>query len=276
MADSGHYGTRDPGESRQGIYVCTADGRFLSSINHLDVERVLKTLKRGLMKWNQLPDHEREPKPVAAEMKIENRWEHQRPMDGLVLTAYSRDLHFKATPDSKPMKTWNVDSAWFDRKEMKSLLPKHVAAGQSFDFPDFFVARLCRLHFVDCVKGQTEAFQKSEIEGSRISATVVVADENKIKLQINGTSSGVCRSGRYPRGVVTKIIGDATFDKATERFTQFDMVAIGKRWGRTKYNDRLAQQSETPIGFAFQITQTDEHAVIPGIFWSYDASWIKR
>ena len=276
MADSGHYGPRDNGESRQGIYVCTADGKFLSSINTLDADLVLETMKRGLNKWKKLPADERRPKTNTSEMKIERRWEPQRPKDGLVFTVYSRDLHRKATPDSRSLKTWNVDSAWFNSKEMKSLLPKNITIGQTFEFPDFFVARLSKLHLVDCVKGQTEAFGKSEIAGSKISGTVIGVDANQIEVEIKGTTSGISKSGRFPRGVVTTIIGDATFDRESEKFEKFDMVAIGKRWGRTRFNDRRAQQKESPIGFTFHITKPDEPIVIPGVFWSYDASWIKR
>ena len=274
MANSGHYGSRESGKSRQGIYVFTADGKFLASINRLDPDSVLDMMKRGLRKWKQLPENERRPKS-AETITAEHRWEKLRPMDGLVLTSYSRDLHRTAKPDSKPMKTWNVDSAWFSLEETRSLVPADAAQGQTFEFPQVFVSRLCRLHFVDCVKGQTDSFNVDEIAGSRISAKVVSGTDRELKLEIFGNSSGVRKQGKFARGVQTKIVGDAVFNRFEQRFTSFHLVAIGKRWGKTRFNDRVAQQGESPIGFALHLTKPDEPIVIPGIIWAYKAPWVK-
>ena len=192
-----------------------------------------------------------------------------------MLTVHSRDLHNKANPDSRPLKNWNVDSAWFSAEEAKSLLPENANVGDSFDFPAMFVERICRFHLVDCVKGQTDSFKKPEVADSKIRGKVTSVNSGNIEIQIKGTTSGVSRTGRYPRGVVTNLIGDATFDKTRANFTSFNMVAIGKRRGRTKFNDRVAQQGESPIGYSFQLSTPQEPTVIPGIIWGYDASWMK-
>ena len=73
---------------------------------------------------------------------------------------------------------------------------------------------------------------KSGIPGS--SATVVGPIDQQIQLELSGSTSGVCTTGRYPRGVQTQLIGDATYDLVNRRFTRFNFVAIGKRWGRTR------------------------------------------
>ena len=60
MADQGsHYGKRERGKSRQGIYVFTASGKFLASINDLSADNVLQMLERGWEAWERLPDSEK-------------------------------------------------------------------------------------------------------------------------------------------------------------------------------------------------------------------------
>jgi len=89
MANKGHY--RRVGGSRQGIYVCTPKGDLLSSINSLDADVVLNTVKTGLEKWHELPLTERSL-PENYLLNASHRWENSYPEDGLVLTSYNIDI----------------------------------------------------------------------------------------------------------------------------------------------------------------------------------------
>ena len=273
MADKGHCGKREHGKSRQGIYVFTADGEFLSSINNLSADLVLKTLKDGLMKWKQLSEEDRKPENVGVELEPKHRLEYFYPHDGLVFTVFSRDLKVDPSPKSQRLPFWNRDSAWFSKHETEQLVPENVSAGDTFDFPEFFVARLSKLHLVDAVKGQTEAFSNDEISGSRLHAVVVSINENKIDLKILGNTIGAHKIGRYKRGVKTRLLGTATFDASEKRFAKFEFVALGKRWGETRFNDRRKQLEPSPVGYSFEMAKPEESIIVPGIFWSYDAKW---
>ena len=57
MANKGHY--RKEGGTRQGIYICSAGGTLLSSVNSLNPEVVLEAIQKGLDNWNNLPKIER-------------------------------------------------------------------------------------------------------------------------------------------------------------------------------------------------------------------------
>ena len=89
MANKGHY--KRVGGSRQGIYVCTPKGDLLSSINSLDADVVLNTVKTGLEKWHELPLTERSL-PENYLLNASHRWENSYPEDGLVLTSYNIDI----------------------------------------------------------------------------------------------------------------------------------------------------------------------------------------
>lgn len=275
MANKGHYGVKKKGKSRQGIYVFTADGEYLSSINSLSSDSVLSTLEEGLARWNSLPDTKKTPTSGSAivTMNPKHRFEDQYPRDGLVLTIHSRDLAKGGTPSSPPMPTWNVDAAWFSKSEKEAMVLPSVIVGDTFEFPKFFVDRICKLHLVDSVKGQTEAFTAKEVSGSRISASVTSIDNGIVAMDISGSTKGA-RKGKNRLGVETKLIGSAAYDLTTKRFLQFDVIALGERWGKTRFNDRKNQQHKTPIGFTFELTPSDATPVIPGIIWAYDAPWM--
>ena len=51
------------------------------------------------------------------------------------------------------------------------------------------------------------------------------------------------------RGFEGKLLGRATFDPKTERFVAFELVAVGERWGATRYNFRT-DLDRSPFGFA--------------------------
>ena len=82
MADKGHY--RKKGGSRQGIYVLSPSGDLLSSVNSLNPDVVLDVIKKGLKKWDALPNKQKRL-PKNFSKKIDHRWEDSYPIDGLIL-----------------------------------------------------------------------------------------------------------------------------------------------------------------------------------------------
>ena len=74
MANTGHY--RRAGGTRQGIYVCSPSGKLLSSINSLNSDDVLETIRSGLKKWNDLSLSEQQL-PRNHKVKAMHRWENR-------------------------------------------------------------------------------------------------------------------------------------------------------------------------------------------------------
>ena len=90
MANQGHY--RTTGGTRQGIYVCSAGGKLMSSINSLNADDVLKTIEAGLDKWDALPVSEKLLSNGYV-LNIKHRWENSYPDQGLVLTSVNADFN---------------------------------------------------------------------------------------------------------------------------------------------------------------------------------------
>ena len=70
------------------------------------------------------------------------------------------------------------------------------------------------------------------------------------------------------RGIETTILGRAKWDRTTDRFTKFDLVALGSRWGGTTFNGREHDRGPADVGFAFTLA-SDDAPVAPAYLWQY-------
>lgn len=277
MANHGHYGGNEGG-TRQGIYVCSPSGKFLASINSNDPDRVLGMLERGLKAWNDLPADERRLSS-SSEIKPQHRWEDSYPSDGLVLTMVTRDLPEKCDPSAPCAEKWNQDQVWFSQDEARSWLPADPQPGQTHQLPEDLVYRLAGLHLVDTVKGQSARFSRRGIAGSHIDAKVVGREGSEVKLQLTGRTSGMTDASWWrdtSNGIVLQLLGHATFDLGSQRFTEFEMLALGRRWGYTRFNGRRRDPEHGPVGFVFQLASERTVPIAPAFVFSYDADWLAR
>jgi hypothetical protein len=277
MADHGHYGGQ-PGHSRQGIYVCSPSGKFLASINSNSADRVLEMMQRGLSAWNKLSEQEKRLSPDS-KIKPRHRWEDSFPANGLVLTMITRDLPEQCDPTMPCEVKWNQDAVWFTKDEARRWLPENPQPGDRHEIPAELVNRLARFHLVDTVNGQTTALSRRAVEGSTLATQVVERGGSRVKVKILGTTHGnsTGRGNREtPHGVVTRVLGRATYDLQAESFVEFEMVALGRRWGRTQFNGRRRSAESGPLGFVFQLAPRDAAPIAPAFVSDYDADWIKQ
>jgi hypothetical protein len=286
FCEEGHYGGRTrPTSTRQGIYCCTPSGRFLASVNTTDPRRMERMLREALRKWEALPVKERllDFDPTSRRAEIRRR-EQLYPTDGLPLRVYARDMPRKNVPDDWRKAAWNVDSLWFRKDEARALLPEHLREGQHVDWPRLLLHRLIRNNLVDNVRGQTNGYKADQVQVARQRTTVARASPTAVIVRFEGESratttgswpkdgkyAGMQQHGPNSRGVGTRLSGEAEFDPQTGRFTRFELVAVGTRWGRTRYNFRQDDLDESPIGFAVVFDPADPgNRVAPALFSAY-------
>ena len=251
MANHGHYGGQ-PGSTRQGIYVCSPSGKFLASINSNDADRVLEMMREGLANWESLSAPERRLS-TENEIKPRHRWENSFPSDGLIVNVISRDLPAQCDPLAPSEVKWNQDRVWYSREEARRWLGQDPQQGDVHQLPQELVARLARFHFVDNVKGQTSRFSRSGVERSQLSTEVIERQGPSVKLKVSGMTRGVAAEGWWQpaNGVVTRLLGHATFDLQRDAFVEFEMVALGRRWGYTRYNGRRTRPQIGAFGLRF-------------------------
>ena len=239
-------------------------------------------LERALEVWSELPEAQRylgqldELPALGGQRRIS-----QYPEDGLVLRVHSRDLPRDDAPNDWRGKASNRDHAWFRRAELASFLPGSLERGQKVRVEDELFRRLVALHLVDNVRGQVRLFVPEDVEHAELWSEVVGREGDRVKLAFSGSSRAVAR-GRWPvagyrdrddpteqeRGFETELLGRATWDLASESFVEFDLVAIGRRWGGTQYNCRADDLAPTGIGVAFTLA-SDGERVAPASIWRY-------
>ncbi len=276
MAANGHYRTKN--KTKQGMYVCTPGGEFLASVNSNNPDRVMAMMREGLQAWNALKPDQRIEVDASIE-KPDRRAEASEPDDGLILAVYARDLPDTLDPNSQAGEKWNRDTAWFSKQEALELIPGKREVGQSLKFPQPLVNRLVALHLVDAVKGQTEHYASEDVQDSEIVATITDVASDTVTMELAGkTTVGTTRSTRRssPHGVATRLLGRAEFDLKKLKFTQFEIVALGRRWGHTRFNFRREENRESnPIGFVLQLAPEDEPPIVPAFYWAYKSTWMK-
>lgn len=285
FCEEGHYGgRRKPTSTRQGIYCATPGGTFLASVNSTDPRRLEAMLKQAQARWKAMPEAERymqeAPKAGAADRF---RGESNYPEGGLVLRVYTRDL----PRDERPRRgwraaAWNEDFAWFKAQEARAFVPEEHEVGAERRVEAALVRRLARCHFVDNVFGQTRPFRDAEVEQARLTSRVVKLEGAQIHLVLEGATR-TSAEGRWhmgglrfekkkmTRGFEARLRGTAVFDTATARFTAFEMVAVGTRWGGTQYNARDDDLDPAPMGVALVLAgDSPAERVTPAHYWSYE------
>ncbi|MGI9517622.1 MAG: hypothetical protein ACR2NP_11285 [Pirellulaceae bacterium] len=278
IADVGHY--RHHRSTRQGIYVCTASGVLLGSMNSHNAEAVAQMLEDSLEQFAAMTLAERKL-PADADIRPAHRWEESYQTDGLDLTMYARDLPESCDPDEESQPAWNQDRIWFSQAEAGSFLPpdrERLEAGAEYTLPSSLVTRIVRFSIIDTVRGQTTFYSPEEVADSTIRATIESVSENAITLRLSGQTSAESAKSRgrdLPHGIRTQLLGQATWNPNARRFSSFEIVAVGTRWGRTVFNGRRSQLEESPVGFVIQLTPADAPLVAPSFLWGYRAAWVK-
>lgn len=284
FADKAHY--RGKGGTRQGIYVVAPSGKLLGSVNSLDADAVGVLLERSLREWRRLPDADRRL-PPDADLSGRRRWEDSFPRSGLVLTATVRDLPADANPKHTPAVKWNRDHVWFTKDEARGWIPEDRTVGATRRIPDVIGERLARFHLVDTVRGQSLPFAKEEIVSIDVMTEIMAHTADVIRLRIAGATHAVARgawimgdndwktSSSQPRGITATLLGYATYDVGSDVFTEFDLVAVGRRWGATQNNGRRDDDASGAIGFVFSLAPHDGAERVPPAFIDvYNADWV--
>jgi hypothetical protein len=253
FANIGH--SREPGGTRQGVYVATPAGKLLASVNSSDPREVEEVIRKGLKRWEELPPGQRTLAENLDPKKAEQwqRRERMYPQDGLVLRVVCRDLPRQGAGEVPKQwrDAWNIDYAWFRKEEARSFVPVEFQPGATRAVPRELVERLARLHLVDSVRAQTEPFDKLDVARAEITAAVVeVADAGRrVSLRLDGATrtSHEVANKEENRGYDAKLMGRAVYDTKLERFTSFELLAVGSRWGATTCNMRVSDRGPAPM-----------------------------
>jgi len=293
IAEQGHYaGRTKPTATRQGLYVATVDGHLLASVNSSRADEVLKMMKGGVAKWQQRQalGMAGSEKKVRKKTRLDKNYSVPFPKGGLVLAEVCRDL---PRPNNPSFKNWhhNFDHVWLTREEVAQFKPvstdgkgkpKTASKGQKYKIDEAVIKRLAQFHFVDQVNGEASSWDESDVKDAFLNAEVVEVADGRVKVKLSGRAKCIKppTGNRNPfsgaridkeRGVDLKVSGYLVYKPEADRFTSFDLVAHGPRWGAAVYNFRQRDLGPEPIGFAFRLLETKpENMTQPKfLLWGY-------
>jgi hypothetical protein len=150
--------------------------------------------------------------------------------------------------------------------------------------PRPLVERLARFHFLDNVRGQTPPFPAGAIEDATLTSCVTSVGRNVVSLRLEGRTK-VVQQGDWSihgftdmnrlcsqeRGLDMKLLGSARFDRKQGRFAGFEVVAVGTRWGGTRYNCRSDDLAPAPFGAVLSLAgKSRAECIAPEHFRGYE------
>ncbi len=264
-------------------------GRLLASGNALRPGEALALMDRGLNAWKVLPWAARELDPRARGTQVA-RWEDSFPEAGLALRITLRELPANGDPSSDRRPPANRNHAWFSRDDARAFLPEQLAAGERGTLPHELFARLACLHLVDAVHGQGLPFAPEELEAGELSSKILENEAGRLRVSFDGFVRMVAKgpwllgandwvpNAEYPRSIALKLAGTASYDTATERFTSFELIAVGHRRGRTQFNGRSGPDDAGEMGFVFELVREGPSSKVSpsfvDLYRKFGATWV--
>lgn len=238
---------------RAGVYALSPSGLPLGSTHTLAVPDLMDGLGAALETWFSLEPEQHHLPPAAG---IE-RWTTRRPDDGLILTAWGRDLPPAGDRAAPRPSAFRRDQVWIERGAARALVPTPLALGATTDASREIARPLAGDVLLDDVRGAVEPFTDGQIERATLFSRVVGLHDDVVELLLWGETRAVAPGVDGARGVETTLLGHATFEPARGTFIDFELLGRGRRWGRTESNARRGEEAASPIGFVLRPT-TDE------------------
>jgi hypothetical protein len=133
---------------------------------------------------------------------------------------------------------------------------------------------------VDMVRGQTEPYKNEDVKKAHLSLRVTKVQGNVVSLELKGETRAVADGvwkvddngpTQQQRGFEANLFGYAQYHLRQQRFTSFQLVAIGTRWGGTQYNRRSDDLGRNPTGIVLTLAGNgSSDRISPGLFYAHD------
>ena len=247
----------------QGHYAVAPSGELLAASSSSNYKVLVEMMKQGLAKWATLP-REKRLLPKPPDPKVAENWRRKEelyPDDGLVLRVVARDQKRERWPDS------NLDYAWFRKDEARALLPVKPKKDAKHDVPRELVQRLARFHLLDNVHALNYTFfPKEAIEKARLTSTVIQIKGDLVSLSFDGETRASLVSPKKI-GYEPKLLGRATFNLKEQKFSSFELLAVGLRWGLGNCNQRH-NPAPALMGIVFTLAGGSQAERLPPAFIS--------
>jgi hypothetical protein len=260
------------------LVLMTSSGRLLEG----SVKKpggLAPALQGVLADYARLPEAQRRPKSVQGEIQPQPL----PPTGGLVLTIYDRPLgrdvkNQYRLPDGDDFGGLRThaphgqrSSLWLKEQEWKSLLPADPHKGQTHNVATKLAKRIWLYGLVPQTLWVVEELWKPDsVHAGELNATVLEANPQSIRLRLHGSvllsAPSVLHTWpdrKFIKNIVNRyharLEGVLEFDRAQNKITRFDVVALGNYTGRWFAGNQgwkeATPEAAMPLGFAFELDQ---------------------
>jgi len=274
------------------LVVMTSAGRLLEG-DAYDAKTGKVDMVRGLTQvlesYASLPEAERRPAQVDGQEKPVP----PPPAGGLVLTIYDRLLGCPAAGDCRLPEGDDLggirthapagqrSSLWLTAEECRALVPVNPRVGVPHEVPAKLARRIALYGLWPQSLWVVEhTWQPDSVRQAQLQVTPLEISPQLVKLRVNGAVllSVPSRLRRYPTSEYVKDLenrfdagleGTMVFDRAAQRITKWNMVALGdysgamfthrEESGRNVGDDQwreATREAPVPLGFAFELDPT--------------------
>lgn len=237
-------------KTKQGVYAMMPDGTYLSArFVGARKDEVVKLLEEALVRWRGIVRERGLKVKAVPQRKALSGWVREtRGKGGLLLEVSYRDLPRRGgrmgPKGLKVGESWNREWLEFDAEAMGGLVPK----GEGWeDVPKGVRDRFFCEGLKDIVYGQSPNWKVGEIKGGvmRVRRGGKVRGGVVVELMGDFSMNG---GGRAFEG---KLLGKGIWDG--KRFVKFELVALGERSGRTRFNFRKGDEAGAGMGVVFSL-----------------------
>jgi hypothetical protein len=261
------------------LVLMTSSGRLLAG-SVKDRNGMARALQEVLDSYAKLPEAQRRPPTVEGEIKPQPA----PPAGGLVLTIYDRPLgcgddgQFRL-PEGNDLGGLRThaphgqrSSLWLTADECKALIPANPEKGQSHKMPAKLTKRIALYGLVpQTLWVVEESWKPDSLREFDLNLTVEEVSPQMIRMRLHGnvllTGPGVLHA--WPERKFIKNIenrydarleGVLVYDRAKEKITRWDCVALGDFSGRWFAGNKgwieAMRESPMPLAFAFEVDAT--------------------
>ncbi len=263
------------------LVLMTSAGRLLEGeMKYGDRNSLAQALQGVLDAYAKLPAAKRLAESVAGEIKPQPL----PPPGGLVLTIFDRPLgrgedgQYRL-PEGDDLGGFRTSaphgqrsSLWLTNEECQSLVLQKPERGQTYEVPTKLAKRIWLYGLVpQSLWVVEESWKPNSVLDGDLKVTVDNVSQQEVQLRVHGTVllSGPGVLHEWPDRKFIKNVenrydarleGVLFYDRAKERITRWDMVALGDYTGRWftghKGWQEAVSEAPLPLAFAFELDQT--------------------
>ena len=268
------------------LVLMTSAGRLLSgTMKYGDRASMAQALREVLDGYAKLPESERRPPAVTSR----EQYVPAPPPGGLVLTIYDRPIAHAGgryrLPEGDDLGGIRTEapggqrsSLWLTRDEWRSLIPPNPEPGRTRPVPAKLAKRICLYGLWPQTLWVVEhEWQPDSMREGELHVMVEEVSPQSLRLRLHGSVllSANSRLKIYPTGKIAKELenrydarleGVLNYDRAADRITRWDMVALGDYTGamfthRVVNGQRVSDNpwreataaAPVPLAFAFEL-----------------------